>query len=210
MNEHATAQPTVDKPGSAKPDYDVKDQAHRYASPWTLGHRIKTAIWVLVCMVLFRPTPKPCNPWRLLLLKLFGAEIHGTPFVDASCDIKYPWHLTLHDRACIGPRADIYNLGRITLREGCTVAQQVYLCTGTHDLEDIHLPLVTAPIEIGANAFVGVRALVMPGVTIGEGAVVGGGSVVTKSVAPWTIVAGNPAKALKERKRFEGTGDAGS
>jgi putative colanic acid biosynthesis acetyltransferase WcaF len=191
--------------GAPKPT--VHDQTHRGASPWSRAHRYKTALWVLVCMFLFRPTPKPLWKWRLFLLRRFGAEIEGSPFVDASARIKYPWKLTMRPRACIGPHADIYNLGHITIEAGANVTQQVYLCTGTHDLDDPNLPLVTAPITIGKNTFIGLRALVMPGVTIHEGAVVGGGAVVTKDVEPWTIVGGNPAKPIKQRTPIEGFGN---
>jgi len=58
----------------------------------------------------------------------------------------------------------------------------------------------TAPIKICDNAWIGLNAIILKGVTIGEGAVVGAGSVVTKSVAPWTLVAGNPAKFVKDLK----------
>lgn len=187
----------------AEPAPKVFHQDRRGQSPWSRGHRIKTALWVFACALFFRTCPKPFNGVRLVILRLFGAHIEGSPYIDASCFIKYPWHLTVQARATIGPKADIYNLGHITLEEGCTVAQQSYLCTGTHDLDDPILPLVTAPIVIGRDVFVGVRALVMPGITVGRGAVLAGGAVVTKNVEPWTIVGGNPAKPIKQRTPFE-------
>ena len=54
------------------------------------------------------------------------------------------------------------------------------------------------PIKICSNAWIGMHCIILKGVTIGEGAIVGAGSVVTKNVAPWTIVGGNPARVLKE------------
>ena len=59
-----------------------------------------------------------------------------------------------------------------------------------------HVPM--APVQIGDKAWVGFGCIVLPGVTIGEGAVVGAGSVVTRDVAPWTVVAGNPARPIRE------------
>ncbi len=175
-------------------------QATAYVSPWSLGTRLRLAAWSLAWLVLFRPTPKPCSPWRVFLLRLFGAKITGRPFVGSSTRIKMPWHLTLEDRACLAPDCEIYDLGRCIVRERATVAQRVYLCGGTHDLSREELPLVTGTIDIGADAFVGACAIVLPGITIGEGAVVGAGSVVTKDVEPWTIVAGNPAKPIGVRE----------
>jgi len=153
-------------------------------------------VWVLF----YRFTPKQLYHWRVFLLKLFGCKVTGRPYVAPSSIIKMPWHLTLKDRACLGPRCNIYNLGEVTLGERATISQEVYVCAGTHDFSLPNLPLVTAPIEIGTDVFVGARAFLMPGVTIGQGALVGAASVVTKNVEPWAIVAGNPAKYIKRRE----------
>jgi putative colanic acid biosynthesis acetyltransferase WcaF len=90
-------------------------------------------------------------------------------------------------------------LGPIAIAEGATIAQEAYLCTGTHDFSDAALPLQTAAIAIGVDAFVGARALILPGVTIGDRAVVGAGAVVPKDVPPGAIVAGNPARIIGVR-----------
>ena len=60
------------------------------------------------------------------------------------------------------------------------------------------LPYKMAPIRLGKGCSVGTRSLVMPGVTIGDGAIVGAGSVVTKDIPAWTIAVGCPAKVVKE------------
>jgi acetyltransferase-like isoleucine patch superfamily enzyme len=69
--------------------------------------------------------------------------------------------------------------------------------TGTHDWSDV----AKSPIRIGRGAWIGARVLILKGVTIGEGAIVGMGSVVTKDVAPFTVVAGNPARLIKELEK---------
>jgi putative colanic acid biosynthesis acetyltransferase WcaF len=174
-------------------------QDGQFASPWSLATRLKGALWQLAWLTLFRPTPKPMIRWRVLLLRLFGAEITGRPFIASSAIVKMPWNLVLEDRACIGPGANVYNLGRVVLKSRSVVAQEVYLCGGAHDFSDPRLPLVTGEIVVGADAFLGVRALILPGVVVGEGAVVGAGSVVTSDVPPWTICAGNPCRPIKPR-----------
>jgi putative colanic acid biosynthesis acetyltransferase WcaF len=179
---------------------ETKLQASAYDSPWTLGTRLRGALWRVVWTLLARWTPKPLSPWRVLLLRLFGATVSGTPFVASSARVRMPWNLTLEDRACLAPECDVYNLGRVIVRARATVTQRVTLCTGTHDLSSEALPLVTGPIDVGADAFIGTQALVLPGITIGDGAVVGAGSVVTKDVDAWTIVAGNPARAMGVRE----------
>ena len=102
-------------------------------------------------------------------------------------------------RACLGEHANAYSLGKIKIMEGATIAQESYLCTGTHDFNDPSLQLITKPITIGKNAFIGARAMILPGVSIGNQAIVGAMSVVPKDVPDHQIVAGNPAKKIGER-----------
>jgi len=105
----------------------------------------------------------------------------------------------MQHRACLGERANAYSLGKIKIMEGATIAQESYLCTGTHDFNDPSLQLITKPITIGKNAFIGARAMILPGVSIGNHAIVGAMSVVPKDVPDHQIVAGNPAKKIGER-----------
>jgi len=182
-------------------------QASRYSSPWSVRVRIALLLWQIVWAVLFRPTPKICSAWRVSLLKLFGCRASGTPHVSASAIIKMPWNLTLEDRACLGPGSEVYNLGHVTLRAGATVAQQAYLCTGSHDFTHPHMPLIVGDIEIGPDAFIGARAFVLPGIVIGTGAVIGACAVVTKPVDSYTVVAGNPASIIRTIPTSDVQGD---
>ena len=171
-------------------------QSTPYHSPWPLRLRIRMLLWECCWTLLCSWTPKPLNRWRLFCLRLFGATIHGTPFVHQRARIAIPWNLILHHRACLGDRANAYSLDRIEIGEGATVAQEAYLCTGTHDFTDSALSLVTRPIVIGRGAFIGARAFLMPGVTIGQNAIVGACSVVTRDVPADVRVAGNPGRNL--------------
>ena len=172
----------------------VHAQASPYASPWSLSQRVKMFLWDYCWLILCSWTPKPANSWRLFWLKNFGATIHGKPFVHQRARIQIPWNLTLHHHATLGDRTNAYSLGKIEIHEHATVAQEAYLCTGSHAFELPHKNLTTSPIIIGAHSFIGAMAFVLPGVTIGENAIVGACSVVTKSVPANTTVRGNPAK----------------
>ena len=175
-------------------------QRSRYASPWSVKSRLATAAWQVVWLLLFRPTPKHLYHWRVLLLRLFGCRVSGTPYVASSAVIKAPWNLALEDRACLGPQSEVYNLAFVTLRARSTVAQEAYLCGGTHDFSLPERPLLVGEIDIGEDAFIGARAFIMPSVRIGTGAIVGACAVVTRDVAAWTVVAGNPAKLIGKLK----------
>jgi putative colanic acid biosynthesis acetyltransferase WcaF len=168
-------------------------QSSPYDSPWTLRQRVALMLWNC-CWALFCAwTPKPLNPWRLLWLRLFGATLHGRPFVHPRARIAIPWHLTLHHRACLGDRANAYSLGEIEIQQEATVAQEAYLCTATHRFSSPNRELQVAKISIGPGAFISARAFILPGITVGAGAIVGACAVVTRDVAPNTVVAGNPA-----------------
>src|SRR5437762_2115109 len=126
-------------------------------SPWPLSQRIMRILWDFCWLAFCEWTPKPFNDWRLFWLRVFDAKIDGKPFVHQRARIEIPWNLTLHDRACLGDRANAYSLGEIEIGARATVAQEAYLSTGTHDFARTDLPLVTAKITIGEDAFVGAR-----------------------------------------------------
>jgi putative colanic acid biosynthesis acetyltransferase WcaF len=175
------------------------EQKSAYDSPWSPSQRALRMLWEFCWVVFCAWTPKPLNEWRLFWLRVFDAKINGKPFVHQRARILIPWNLTLHDRACLGDRANAYTLGEIEIGARATIAQEAYLSTGSHDFSQAGMPLVTAKITIGEDAFVGARAFVLPGVTIGARSVIGACSVVTHDVPENVIAAGNPCKVLRPR-----------
>lgn len=157
------------------------------------------ALWGVVWTLLFRPTPRPLHAWRVLLLRAFGAKVGRHVRVYQSARIWAPWNLTMEDRSCLGDDVDCYCVGQIHLEKRAVVSQYSFLCSATHDYTRQAHPLQVAPIRIGADAWVTARAYIGPGITIGQGAVVGACAVVTRDVEPWTVVAGNPARNVKHR-----------
>jgi len=174
-------------------------QASQFDSPWSISERALRVLWEFCWFVFCVWTPKPLNPWRLFWLRVFDARIEGTPFVHQRARIAVPWNLILHDRACLGDRANAYSLGQIEIGARATVAQEAYLSAGTHDFDDPDLPLVAGKIIIGEDAFIGARAFVLPGVQIGARSVVGACSVVTKDIPENVIAAGNPCRVIRQR-----------
>lgn len=181
-------------------DRKTYQQKDKYSSPWGKEYQMRILMWEYAWPLLCRWTPKPFNPWRLLILRLFGAKIHGRPFVHQRSCIEHPWNLTLHDRSCLGDHAHLYCLDAVEIQKGACIAQEAYLCTGTHDFSHPAWPLQTATIEIGVGAFVGARAFVLPGIRVGREAIIGACSVVTRNVPACSVVAGNPARPHRVRK----------
>jgi putative colanic acid biosynthesis acetyltransferase WcaF len=175
------------------------EQKSAYDSPWPASERLLRVLWEFCWCVFCVWTPKPLNPWRLFWLRVFDAKIDGTPFVHQRARIAVPWNLTLHDRACLGDRANAYNLAEIEIGARATVAQEAYLSTASHDFARLEMPLTAAKITIGEDAFIGARTFVLPGITIGARSVIGACSVVTKDVPADVTAAGNPCRTIKSR-----------
>jgi putative colanic acid biosynthesis acetyltransferase WcaF len=181
---------------SSKDKLDTHFQETQYSSPWKFRQKIFMLLWEYTWLLLCRWTPKPLNSWRLLWLRVFGATIIGEPFVHQRSNISIPWNVTLHNHACLGDGAVVYSLGKVEILADATVAQEAYLCTGTHDFELPARPLQTGKILIEQSAFIGARSFILPGITIKKGAIIGACSVVTHDVPEYTIVAGNPARSI--------------
>lgn len=171
----------------------------RSQRPYSRREYLGRVLWTLVSP-LFRWSPRPLFGWRRFLLRLFGAQVGKQVHVYPSAQIYLPWNLSLGTEASIGEWALIYNLGATRIGDQATISHRAHLCAGTHDYRDTRLPLLRQPIEIGPRAWVCADAFVGPNVHIGEGAIIGAASVVIRDVPAWQIVAGNPAKVIKERK----------
>lgn len=178
-------------------ELDLKHYKNRHS----LKSKIVRAIWNVVWLLFFRSTPRGnlFRPWRIALLKVFGAKVKWSSNVLPSCRIWQPWKLTMGAYACLSADVDCYSVDSITVCDQATVSQGVKLCCAGHDISSRILELTHRPIVIEQSAWVAAWSIILPGVTIGEGAVVAAGAVVTKDVEPWAVVGGNPAKFIKKR-----------
>ena len=174
-------------------------EKNRRARKYSSGELARRVLWTLA-QPLFRFSPRPCFGWRRFLLRCFGAKIGHSVHVYPTATIYFPWNLEAGDETAIGERALIYNLGRVTLGPRVTISHGAHVCAGTHDHTKPDFPLLRPPIMIGPEAWICADAFVGPGVTIGEGAIVGARAVAMKDVRPWSIVVGNPARETKRRK----------
>lgn len=181
-------------------DLDLQHYRNRHS----LKSKIGRMVWNLVWSVLFRPTPRGIlYGWRVFLLRLFGAKIGKRCHILPSCKVWQPWKLRMGDDSCLSEHVDCYAVDEVWIGDRVVVSQDAFLCCASHDISSPIMELTTAPIRIESNAWIAARAFVAPGVTIGEGAVVGACAVVTKNVPAWMVVAGNPARELKKRVLLE-------
>jgi putative colanic acid biosynthesis acetyltransferase WcaF len=160
--------------------------------------QVKRLLWGLI-RPFFRYSPRTFFGFRNFLLKLLGAKIGSNVHIYNSAIIYMPWNLEIQDWSSIGEYAFIYNLGHVSIGSQVTISHRAHLCAGTHDYSDPTLPLLKPPIRINDQAWICADAFVGPGVTIGEGTVLGARAVAVKDIEPWAVVGGNPARTIGQR-----------
>ncbi|MEE9554162.1 MAG: acyltransferase [candidate division Zixibacteria bacterium] len=133
-------------------------------------------------------------------------EIGDNVYIGHDSIIKgyYDNRFVIGNGTWIGPQCFMYASAGIEIGLHVGIGPKVVIVNSQHDIGDVsmpilHAPLKHAPVVIGDGVDIGCSAIILPGVTIGAGAQIGAGSVVTKDVAAYTIVAGTPARVLRER-----------
>ena len=158
------------------------------------------AVLVIFVLLFLGFFSSPLIVWAIVsVLLLFGAKIGDRCVIKRGVRIKLPWKLKLGNDVWLGEGVWIDNIETVEMGNDVCISQEAYLCTGSHEFDQPGLPLITAKIHIGRAAFVGARAFVLPGVRIGEGAIIGACSVVTSDVAPFTVNTGTPCRMLRQR-----------
>lgn len=163
-------------------------------------NRLARALWSLVETLLYRPSPRIAHGWRRQLLRAFGARIGAHVHPYPRTRIWAPWNLVMEEGSSIDNDVTCLNNTLLHLGPWATVSQQSFLCTASRDLDRPGRPAIGAPIHIGAGAWVAVQCFIGPGVRIGDHAVVGARSTVTRDVAPLSVVAGAPPRLLRMRR----------
>jgi acetyltransferase-like isoleucine patch superfamily enzyme len=131
-----------------------------------------------------------------------GADVH----ISENVRIIEAGRLTLSDGVGIAPGAVLDCRGGLTVGNDTMIGIDAILLTTSHRHDNTRVPmrlqgLEAAPVEIGADVWVGARAIILAGRRIGSGSIIGAGAVVTRDVAPYAIVAGTPARQVGTRKR---------
>jgi putative colanic acid biosynthesis acetyltransferase WcaF len=158
------------------------------------------AAWFFFGLPLLRCRILPFSGVRTWVLRLFGAKIGTGVVIRPGVRVKYPWLLSIGDHSWLGEDCWIDNLVLVTIGSNACLSQGCYLCTGNHNWADVGFTLITKPITVCDGAWVGARALVAPGLTVGECAILTAGSVGKKDIPPYEIHDGNPAHFVKKRR----------
>lgn len=145
-------------------------------------------------------TTDPTLPMvRELIDELFENRLDASSNITAPMQIDYASQVTIGKNVLINQGVCMTACGGITIEDGVMIGPEVAIASINHELDNLFI-LLGKSVTIKKNAWIGTRAAIMPGVTVGEGAIVAGGAVVVKDVPPYTVVGGNPAKVIKTLK----------
>ena len=140
---------------------------------------------------------------KKIFLLAAGIKVGSHSYIHTPVKFFSFKNLFVGNNTTVNPNCYLDARRTIRIGNNVNIAHNTRIYTLGHDVDSPDLALVGAPVEIGDDVFIFSNVLIMPGVKIGKGAVVFAGSVVVKNVEPYSIVGGNPAKFIKERKHTE-------
>ncbi len=149
----------------------------------------------------------PSHNFRKLCYRLAGMKIGRHSTIHMGARIYYPQGIEIGEGTLIGEKSTLdgrkqlkNSRGGLKIGNHVDIASDVMIWTSQHDIHSENMATIEEKVEIADYVFIGPRSIIMPGVKIGQGAIVAGGAVVTKDVEAMKIVAGMPAKEIGERK----------
>lgn len=164
--------------------------ANRVASYW-LDFELMLLRWV---------GHDPFHTCRRFFYRLAGIKIGKGSTIHMWANFFQPENISIGEDTIIGDHAFLDGRAKLTIGNHVDVASSVMIYNSEHDLSKEDFSAIEEPVEIGDYVFIGPRAIILPGVKIGKGAIVAAGAVVTSDVPEFTIVGGIPAKPIGERK----------
>lgn len=138
---------------------------------------------------------------RMRLYSLIGVGLPdaGTASIALGVEMWAVGGLSLGPRSTIGQRCYVDARGGVEIGSDVSVSRSVTFLTAEHVVEDPAFGTTLAPVRLDHHSWIGVGAILLPGVHVGEGAVVAAGAVVTRDVPPYAVVAGSPARQIGTR-----------
>jgi acetyltransferase-like isoleucine patch superfamily enzyme len=153
----------------------------------------------MVVVAIYVVSHVPVNALRLAVLRNLGASIGHGVAVHHGLQVRSPGRLQIGDDCFIAEGVVLDARGGLSVGSHVSINSGVQIWSAQHDYRSPDFAYEAKPVSIGDRAWISARVIVLPGVTIGEGAVAAAGAVVTADVAPWTVVGGAPAKVIASR-----------
>jgi acetyltransferase-like isoleucine patch superfamily enzyme len=157
-------------------------------------HDFRNAVVVFSCK-------QPFHFVRYPLLKCFKLKIANSSSIHMGCRIYYPWNITIGENTIINPNCLLDGRCGLVIGDNVSISEQVIILSLEHDPNSSHFGRRGGVTRIDNYVWIGIRATILPGTHIAEGAVVAAGAVVTKDVQPYEIVGGVPAMKIGRRSK---------
>jgi len=141
----------------------------------------------------------PCHSVRKFLLRCLGAKIGKNVSLYHGFEIRSPWKLVIGDGTIVGNHCILDCRAGLVIGRNVNFSSEAAIWTVQHDPQSATFEIYSAPVVIEDRAWISFRSTVLPGTTVGEGAVVAANAVVTKDVPKFAIMGGIPAKAIGVR-----------
>lgn len=142
----------------------------------------------------------PSHCFRRFFYRIAGIKIGRGSTIHTGARFYDPENISIGDDSIIGEGVILDGRDKLTIGSHVDIASEVMIYNSEHDINDVNFSAKILPVKIEDYVFIGPRAIILSGVTIGKGAVVAAGAVVTKDVPPYAIVGGVPAKIIGERR----------
>lgn len=142
----------------------------------------------------------PSHLFRLLIYKMAGMKIGKNSRIHMGARFFDPENIKIGEGSIIGDNAFLDGRDKLIIGNHVDIASSVMIYNSEHNINSEDFGAKSGPVEIGDYVFIGPRAIILPGVKIGKGAIVAAGAVVTKDIAQNSIVGGVPAQVIGERK----------
>lgn len=142
----------------------------------------------------------PGNGLRKLYLRFLGMRIGERVHIYEGFHIRNAKGILLEDGVSVGPKVLLDGREGLHIGKSVTIGYEAIIWTLNHDYNDIHFCSKGAPVQIKDYAWICSRSIILPGVTVGKGAVIASGAIVTKDINDYEIVAGIPARVIGHRE----------
>lgn len=142
----------------------------------------------------------PSHLFRLFFFRLAGMKIGKGSRIHIGARFFYPANIKIGEGSIIGDNIFLDGRDKLIIGNHVDIASSVMIYNSEHEINSEDFHAISAPVEIEDYVFIGPRAIILPGVKIGKGAVVAAGAVVTKDVPEYMVVGGVPAEVIGERK----------
>lgn len=142
----------------------------------------------------------PSHLFRLLIYRMAGMQIGKGSRIHTGAKFFNPENIKIGEDSILGNNIFLDGRDKLIIGSHTDIASEVMIYNSEHDISSEDFRAKNGPVEIGDYVFIGPRAIILPGIKIGKGAVAGAGAVVTKDVEDFKIVGGVPAEVIGERK----------